>query len=236
MSSQQNLTPGRRQARPRLESLSDLIYGLSLSIGAISLVITNGQSTGAADINRNILEFVSVFLILITSWTIYTTQMSVLPVETREITVLNVALLVLVAIIPYLFDQVVSTVNSSSVTDYASVLFTLDLAGSLVIMATFSHIIGIEEKQLVEDNAMIRFRIARNRMLTLATVVLLSLIIPWDWTIQLVHVRILFWWIPVLSFWTNRMRRYPFGRAIAQGTSKPKEQPDKANLSGGGHS
>src|SRR5436309_4768164 len=90
-----------RRPRPRLETLSDLIYGLSLSIGAISLVITNSQSSSASDINRNILEFLFVFLILITSWIIYTSDMSVLPIETRLVTFLNVVLLILVAIIPY---------------------------------------------------------------------------------------------------------------------------------------
>src|SRR5207253_967751 len=104
-----------RRPRPRLETLSDLIYGLSLSIGAISLVITNSQSSSASDINRNILQFLFVFLILITSWIIYTSDMSVLPIETRLITFLNIVLLILVALTPYLFDQVVSTFNSLNV-------------------------------------------------------------------------------------------------------------------------
>src|SRR6266568_3214339 len=73
----------RKHPRPRLETLSDLIYGLSLSIGAISLVITNNQASTASDINRNILEFLFVFLILITSWIIYTSDMSVNPVRDR---------------------------------------------------------------------------------------------------------------------------------------------------------
>jgi hypothetical protein len=80
--------------------LSDLIYGLSLPIGAISLVITNSTASNAGDIDRNILEFLFVFLILITSWIIYTSDMSVLPLETRLVTFLNVVLLILVAIIP----------------------------------------------------------------------------------------------------------------------------------------
>src|SRR5438034_6697255 len=85
-----------RRPRPRLESLSDLIYGLSLSIGAISLVITNAQTSTVSDINRNVLEFLFVFLLLITSWIIYTSDMSVLPIETRLVTFLNVVLLILV--------------------------------------------------------------------------------------------------------------------------------------------
>src|SRR5713226_1672781 len=134
LSTQQGEQP-HRHPRPRLESLSDLIYGLSLSIGAISLVITNSQSSSASDINRNILDFLFLFLILITSWIIYTGDMSVLPVETRLVTFLNVVLLMLVAIIPYLFDQVVSTFNATEVQNYASILFTIDFAATLLVLA-----------------------------------------------------------------------------------------------------
>ena len=200
----------RRRPRPRLESLSDLIYGLSLSIGAISLVITNAQTSTVSDINRNVLEFLFVFLLLITSWIIYTSDMSVLPIETRLVTFLNVVLLILVAIFPYLFDQVVSTFNPDSVQEYASVLFTADLAGTLVIMATFAHIIASEEEHLVDGEIMIRFRRARDRMSVLTVVVLLSLAAPWDWLFMGLHVRLFIWYIPIVSFWVFRMARSPF--------------------------
>ena len=200
----------RRRPRPRLESLSDLIYGLSLSIGAISLVLTNAQSSTVSDINRNVLEFLFVFLLLITSWIIYTSDMSVLPIETRLVTFLNVVLLILVAIFPYLFDQVISTFNPDSVQEYASILFTADLAGTLVIMATFAHIIAREEEHLVDGEIMIRFRRARDRMSVLTVVVLLSLAAPWDWLFMGVHVRLFIWYIPIVSFWVFRMARSPF--------------------------
>jgi len=209
LSTQEGERP-RRRPRPRLESLSDLIYGLSLSIGAISLVLTNAQSSTVSDINRNVLEFLFVFLLLITSWIIYTSDMSVLPIETRLVTFLNVVLLILVAIFPYLFDQVVSTFNPDSVQEYASILFTADLAGTLVIMATFAHIIAREEEHLVDGEIMIRFRTARNRMSVLTVVVLLSLATPWDWLFLGVHVRLLVWYVPIVSFWVNRMARSPF--------------------------
>jgi len=183
---------------------------LSLSIGAISLVITNAQTSTVSDINRNVLEFLFVFLLLITSWIIYTSDMSVLPIETRLVTFLNVVLLILVAIFPYLFDQVVSTFNPDSVQEYASILFTADLAGTLVIMATFAHIIAREEEHLVDGEIMIRFRRARDRMSVLTVVVLLSLAAPWDWLFMGVHVRLFIWYIPIVSFWVFRMARSPF--------------------------
>ncbi len=194
-----------------METLSDLIYGLSLSIGAISLVITVSQSSTVDEINRNILQFLFVFLILITSWIIYTSDMSVLPIETRLITFLNIVLLVLVALTPYLFDQVVSTFNSLSVQEYASILFTVDLAASLLILATFAHIIAQEEEHLVDGYVMIRMRRVRNRLSILTGIVLIALVAPWDWVFLGVHVRLLIWSVPIISFWLNRMRRSPFG-------------------------
>jgi len=194
-----------------LETLSDLIYGLSLSIGAISLVITVSQSSTVDEINRNILQFLFVFLILITSWIIYTSDMSVLPIETRLITFLNIVLLVLVALTPYLFDQVVSTFNSLSVQEYASILFTVDLAASLLILATLAHIIAQEEEHFVDGYVMIRMRRVRNRLSILTGIVLIALVAPWDWVFLGVHIRLLIWSVPIISFWINRMRRSPFG-------------------------
>src|SRR5437870_6387616 len=208
----------RRRPRPRLESLSDLIYGLSLSIGAISLVLTNAQSSTVSDINRNVLEFLFVFLLLITSWIIYTSDMSVLPLETRLVTFLNVVLLILVAIIPYLFDQAVSRYNTLDIQSYASTLFTFDYAGSLFIMAGFAHLIAQEEKQLVDSDQVIRFRRIRKRLTILTILVLLSLAVPWDWLFLGVHVRLLIWCVPIISFWVNRMTTIPIRIAV---TSKP---------------
>ena len=182
-----------------------------MSIGAISLVITNNQESSASDITRNILQFLFVFLILITSWIIYTSDMSVLPIETRLVQLLNVVLLMLVAIFPYLFDQVVSTFNPGSVQEYASILFTADYAGTLLILAVFSHIIAQEEEHLVDGEIMIRMRRVRTRQSLLTVIVLLSLVVPWDWLLLGVHVRLLIWIVPVISFWSSRFSRTGFG-------------------------
>lgn len=201
-----------RHPRPRIETLSDLIYGLSLSIGAIELFVSPDHSQ-ITDINKNLLDFLFVFLILITSWIIYTGYMSVLPVETRLVTFLNVVLLILVAIMPYLYDQVQSAVITDNVREYASILFTVDLAGSLLILALFAHVIAQEEKQLVERELVKRFRTSRNIMFGLTLIVLMSMLVPWSWILVGVHVRLLFWLIPIFLFWFDRMTRAPIGVA-----------------------
>src|SRR5438094_5231830 len=89
---------GGAHPRPRIETLADLIFGLSLSIGSIALIANPPKSTG--EITTHILAFAYTFFVLITAWLIYTTYMSVLPIETRTITFLNMARLLLCAIVP----------------------------------------------------------------------------------------------------------------------------------------
>jgi hypothetical protein len=201
-----------RRPRPRLESLSDLIYGLSLSIGAIGLVVNSVQSSGTGDINRNIIDFVFVFLILVTSWIVYTETTSVLPIETRPVTSLNVVLLVFVAIMPYLFEQAIFQSNTVGVQNYASSLFVLDVSGQVLIASAFAHIVVSEERRLVVGAGVVAgFRSSRNLLFFVALVVLVGLVVPWDWLLLQVHVRMLVCCVPIIVFWANRMRRRPFG-------------------------
>jgi hypothetical protein len=201
-----------RRPRPRLESLSDLIYGLSLSIGAIGLVVNSVQSSGTSDINRNIIDFVFVFLILVTSWIIYTETTSVLPIEAREVTSLNVILLVLVVIMPYLFEQAILQSNSVDAQNYASSLFVLDLSGQILIASAFAHIVASQERRLAVGAGIVAgFRSSRNLLFLVALVVLVGLGVPWDWVLLQVHVRMLVCLLPIIVFWANRMRRRPFG-------------------------
>jgi len=61
--------------RPRIETLADLVFGLSLSIGSIALIANPPKSAG--EITTHILAFAYTFFVLITAWLIYTTYMSV---------------------------------------------------------------------------------------------------------------------------------------------------------------
>lgn len=203
---------GERRPRPRIETLADLIFGVSLGIG--SLVLIGELPTSAGEINSHIAAFVFTFLILITSWIIYTTDMSVLPVETISVTFLNIALLLLVALVPYLLNGV-ELVNSSltasqasSIKDYSSTLFALDLTGILLILATFAHVISMEEKKLVEPDLVVLFRNGRNRMLVIAAVMAITVLpVFWQVTWFGVPVRLYAWYLPLISYWVGRALR-----------------------------
>jgi Endosomal/lysosomal potassium channel TMEM175 len=202
--------------RPRIETLADLIFGLSLSIGSIALIANPPKNSG--EITTHILAFAYTFFVLITAWMIYTTYMSVLPVETRTVTFLNVGLLLLVAIVPYLLNGVevvapgLSASDVSKVQNYSSQLFALDLGGILIILATFAHVISLEEKKLVAPELVALFKNGRNRMAVLAVLTLIS-VAPqfWDLTFLGVPIRLYLWYPPLVSYWVGRAVR-PYSR------------------------
>jgi len=203
---------GERRPRPRIETLADLIFGLSLSIGSIALIASS--PTSAAEIGNHVAAFAFTFLILITTWIIYTTYMSVLPVETKSITILNVVLLLLVAVVPYLLNSTeivnpsLTADQASVIKDFASSLFALDLTALLLILAAFAHVISVEEKRLVAPDLAKLFRNGRNRMVILAVVMAMS-VAPqfWQWTILGVPTRMYVWYLPLISYWVGRALR-----------------------------
>src|SRR6266849_2297309 len=60
MSTQPSL--GERRPRPRIETLADLVFGLSLSVGAIGLIASSPTTQG--EINNHIFAFGFTFLVL----------------------------------------------------------------------------------------------------------------------------------------------------------------------------
>ncbi len=201
-----------KRPRPRIEALADLVFGLSLSIGSIALISSPPTSTG--EIGSHIAAFAFTFLILITAWLIYTTDMSVLPIETTSITVLNVGMLLLVALVPYLLNSVevvnpnLTSIQASALRDFSSSLFAIDLSGILFILAAFAHVISMEEKKLVEPALAATFRNGRNRMAVVAVVMAVSVAPPfWQLAVSGIPVRICLWYLPLVSYWSGRLLR-----------------------------
>ena len=194
-------------ARPRIEGLSDLIFGLALSIGAIQLLGVPTQST--VQLLTVIGSFGGSFSILIGLWSRYTTITSVMPIETDVMVRLNMVLLFLVAIEPFLFNILVfqSGGDQLSVAEEASIIYGFDLACMNLILAFFSHSLtrGIGGKKIATEQIE-QFKISRN-VLVLVSLIFVFSLLPFFWTSDILGVRIryLLWFLTLPMFWFYRL-------------------------------
>jgi uncharacterized membrane protein len=197
---------GRSNPRPRIESLSDLTFGLALSLSAYSLLSRPpAQLIGIA---TDIIAFTFSFLILIFVWIRYTNIMSVLPMENRTTKLLNVMMLFSVSLEPYLFNLVslYGHTSETEVVEYASLLYAADMATLVIILAFFTHELAREEKQLITVELMEPYRKVRNSMLISAGLFLLTMAPQfWDWRFQEMPLRFFLWLIPLTVFWIGRI-------------------------------
>jgi uncharacterized membrane protein len=185
-----------------------MIFGLALSIGALSLISKPPGSP--AEINSDIVGFAVSFIILISVWLRYTSIMSVLPLETSVTIFLNVVLLFLVSIEPYFFDLINlgpdPTQYQLANLEYSSILFALDIAGLMAIMAFFTHILTVEENKLISPELMQKYRRLRNSFFIAAGLFVISLLPHfWIWNIKGTQLRFYFWLVPIGIFWMRRL-------------------------------
>ena len=157
--------------RPHIQTLSDLIFGLALSIGAITLI--GQQPTNAIQVFVAVGQYGFSFLILVNVWRAYSNIMSALPVETGALINLNVFLLFLVSIEPYLYYQILVLTNENW--NEVSMLFALDLGLMYLILAFFFHNLANEEKKLVPKDTIWKFKVSRNVALLACVVLFISM-------------------------------------------------------------
>ncbi len=194
------MAEGKERSTPkaRIESLSDLIFGLALSIGALTLI---GQPP--ADFTALVLAILYYgfsFLILIRVWYSYTQIMSDLRVETRRGVFTNVGLLFLVSIEPFLFNQLLTSTKIPS--EYLSILFALDLGGLFVIQAFMANSILADKTRPI--HLLNHYKLLRNALIISAVIFFISsLPIFWTWALPinkntLIPIRFFIWIIPLL--------------------------------------
>ena len=158
--------------RPRIQVLSDLIFGLALSIGAVQLVTS--PPTNPGDLTNDIVTFGFSFLILIGVWNRYTATTSVMPVETRLMVRLNMLLLFLVAIEPFLFEVLVSRGFGDPTGVMASLYYGLDIGTMNLVMAYFTHLLAQEERKLIPREMIGRYKAVRDNLVLVAAIFLVS--------------------------------------------------------------
>jgi uncharacterized membrane protein len=187
----------RSNPKPRIESLSDLIFGLALSIGALTLI--GQEPANSIQLILSVMYFAFSFIILIGVWWNYTQSMALLRIESGRLLTLNVFLLFLVTIEPFLFNQLF--VNDAALVESVSVMYAISLGGLYLILAFFAH--AIYSNKSNPPNTVRTFKIKRNAFL-ISCVFFFGSIFPIFWNISIpitgdvgVPLRLVFWLIPI---------------------------------------
>jgi uncharacterized membrane protein len=211
-----------RRPRPRIEFLSDLVFGLALSVGAIALVSSPPASISA--VIGDLATFGFSFWILITMWLRYTRIMSVLPLQSPRTNTLNVVLLFLVSIEPFLFNLVTRTpggvADPLAFENGISTLYGLDVGAMFVILASFTLVIANEDRKLIPQELVREFKHESIVWLLVASLFLISSL-PIFFTISfgpLGRLRYYMWFGPSGSIALNGVRRLLARRTSGQRT------------------
>jgi uncharacterized membrane protein len=207
--------PSKARPRPRIESLSDLIFGLALSIGAFALVST--PATNDYGFYKDVVTFGFNFLVLITVWIRYTRIMSALPVETSVTMLLNIVLLFTVSLEPYIFNilrltnvAVPITQETAKLFETASSSYGVDLGAMMLIMGIFTLALADEERQLVPASMISHLR-AESTLWFISCGIFLISALPLFGKVDLggvlvtgVSARMVMWLVAILVTWARR--------------------------------
>jgi uncharacterized membrane protein len=157
----------------RIEGLSDLVFGLALSIGSLAMI--NQPVNNVQDVQNGILWFAFGFFVIVSVWVSYTKIISETKVETKMDFRLNLALLMLVAIEPYLLYLLGQ--DDPDLLDFTSTAYAIDIGLIMLILAGLYGRRGVPglSQETVNQN-----RIDRNRYIATASIFLVSAM-PFLW-------------------------------------------------------
>jgi uncharacterized membrane protein len=200
-----------------------MIFGLALSVGAITLV--SSPPVDVPSVLNDIAGFGFSFLILIVIWLRYTRIMSALPLQSRRVINLNIILLFLVSIEPFLFNIVrrppTNIANPPVYENVTSGLYAVDLGMMFVILGFFSLTLADEEKMLIPKDLILEYRRGGEIYFVGAAFFLVS-IIPFLFTVTYLGIplRYYLWAVPMFFVWVRR--RY---QNVREPGSDPSEHP-----------
>ncbi len=176
-----------------------MLFGLAIAISAIPLLLRLPAKPFGIVID--IAEFGFSFLILVSVWFGYWNVMSVLPMEDRTIVGLNIGLLFLVSIEPYLFylNITFDLLSHEALLNAASTGYALDMTGLMVILALFTQQLAMEERGLVPKEALARYKRLRDVLFISAALFAIT-VLPAFWTTKFLGqpMRFIFWFIPLI--------------------------------------
>jgi len=197
---------GFPKLKVRIETLSDLVFGLALSLGSIALVQHIPQTS--TDLTVDIVEFGFSFLIIVGIWLGYTRIVGILPVETSVTLVLNLALLFCVALEPFLYYILFQT-SDPVFLDFSSAAFALDIGAMMVLLSSMMFMALREERlgvaHRLRASAVRNFKISMISQMIGAAIFLASISgVFWVQIPGLGYLRFLMWYAALGTFFASR--------------------------------
>ena len=122
-----------------IEDLSNLVFGLALTLGAVALVRPDGNDFGQLLVI--LFNFALSFFIIIWIWWLYNRLIKRLDMAYKSEVILDYVLLFLVVIEPFLY----TLINTSS----GATIYALDIGTALLILGIFTHLIILKSRRLV---------------------------------------------------------------------------------------
>ena len=193
----------------RIESLSDLVFGLALSIGSLGFLTSSSHEVSLLE--ANIAYFAFSFIILTFTWIGYSRTMAVLPRENETSLYLNLLLLFFVAIEPYLFFLLVTS-PTKDVAGTFSVPYALNGGGMFFVQASLAGLVVSENDQnrkrgLKQLNPEIQGRFRRTIVaeVIVGALFLISILpVFWEISTPFGPVRFFFWYSPFVILFVIR--------------------------------
>lgn len=180
----------------RIEALSDLVFGLALSIGSLELLAKAPQTS--TDLETSIALFAFSFLIVVSIWLSYARIVAVMSQETTGFIGLNLLLLFLVVLEPYLFFVLQNSQNDDFL-NAASLGYALDVGGMFLILSSLVWLMLHGKKPSVEGRELHpllirRFRVGMIFNGVIGAIWVFSALVPADFQTPLGRLRFLLWY------------------------------------------
>ena len=195
--------------RQDIENLSNLVFGLSLSIVAL-ILITNPADT-PREMAEDILWFTFSFMIVISVWKSYVAIVAEMEVWNSRDVRLNILLLLFVGLEPYLFNAItfgndkLTPAMQDEMNNLGTIAFALNIAAILLILAIYYHILAKEHAKCAKDLA--RYKAERNQRILTGSIFAVSAL-PWFWGVKLANteLRYVIWFVPLVLLTINMIR------------------------------
>lgn len=193
--------------RPRsaMEVLSEIVFGLALSVGALALV--GSPPTSPETLYRALATFGFSFLILIGVWLAYTRLRVVGTFESGWSLRLNVVLLFTVSIEPFLFDLLVKANQTAAFQAAVSQAFAVDLGVMTAVLGSFAVYFVARARPDVTPEVRRRFRLEGVERWFVAGVFFVSAAPIFEQVnIDGESIRVVMWVVGLLLMWAVRLR------------------------------